>query len=242
MILKDKKEKKMKVFFNIKKVFCIGVFFLLALAGAELSACSEKEDRTRPMKLLVYGDSLSAGYQLASEDSFASKLAEALYKKGYVRLTVLQMSVSGETTSGGLKRLPSALEQKPDAVLLELGVNDFLRQLPLSQARENLAEMIETFQKNGIKVFLIGMKTPSVFPISRKDDLSEMYEALSEKYGVPLYPFFMEGVFPAGGFVLNGGLPLENLQSDGVHPSKKGVEIMVRNILPAVMNFLKEIP
>ena len=226
------------MFYWGKKAFLAGIFFIFVLMGMGLASCSKKEDKSRPLSLLVYGDSLSAGYNLPTEESFASKLATALYQEGYTGLRVIQMSVSGETTGGGLERLPQALAQRADAVILELGINDFLRKKSLAQAKQNLIEMIEAFQKNGTKVFLAGMKIPSVFPVNGGDTLSKMYEELAQEYKVPLYPFFMEGVFPAGGLGVAAGIPSKNLQEDGVHPTKEGVEIMVKNILPSIIEFL----
>lgn len=188
--------------------------------------------------LMVYGDSLSAGYRLPEKDAFYSQLEQALKDKGYSNIAVLNLSKSGETTSGGVDRIHNALTYKPDAVLLELGINDALRGVEVATIQKNLETMIVTFQAAGAPVLLIGMQVPPVKDKAYQEEFNEMYQHLAQKYDLILYPFFMNGLFDYTLGQLNFNTAY--LQSDRVHPTKDGVQVMVKNILPTVEKFLKQ--
>ena len=189
-------------------------------------------------RLMVYGDSLSAGHLLAPEDAFYTQLERALRQNGYPDVQVINASVSGETTAGGVRRLPEALRQKPDGVLVELGANDGLRNLPLDQASRNLETIIQAFQKDGVPVMLIGMKIP---PRGDNYDVAfeNMYRDLAKKYRLALYPFFLDGVIWTIWLSANAMNP--KMMNDGMHPTAQGVAVMVKNILPDVERFLKNV-
>ncbi|MDD3669251.1 MAG: arylesterase [Alphaproteobacteria bacterium] len=188
-------------------------------------------------RLMVYGDSLSAGYMLSAPDAFYAQLERALRQSGYPDAQVVNASVSGHTTADGVRRLPEALRQKPDGVLLELGANDGLRELPLMEAQRNLETIIQAFRKNGIPVLLVGMRIP---PRGDGYDAAfeKMYRDLARKHDLMLYPFFLNGAIwttwlPAN--AMNG-----KMMDDGMHPTASGVAAMVKNILPDVRVFLEK--
>ena len=191
----------------------------------------------KPYRLAVYGDSLAAGYRLMKQDSFCSRLETALKQKGY-DIIVLNESRSGETTWGGVQRLPSLLEQKPDAVILELGINDAIRNFDLTITEENLKTIITRLRENHIPVLLVGMEAIILRIPKYRQDFKQMYQRLAKKYHLIFYPFFMKGIINM--FVGKPiGIP-ENFLPDDLHPNAQGVQIMVDNILPTVERFLKE--
>ncbi len=214
-------------------LFCI--VFVLCGFQATYAQSVEKEI---PYKLMIFGDSLSAGYRLKKSESFAAQLQNALDKAGYKQVQVINVSQSGMTTSEGLRKQPAALKQKPDAVLLELGINDVLRGLSVSQANQNLSRLIQNFQKAGISVLLAGMKAPPITEPSYARQFEQMYVNLSKKYHVLLYPFFMKGIFEAVGNQYNQATPY--LQHDKAHPTNEGVALMVQDIMPTIKKFLKQ--
>lgn len=193
------------------------LLFLLLWAGPAMAA--EK-------LVLAFGDSLTAGYGLAPSQSFPVKLEAALRRSG-VAARVHNGGVSGETTAGGRARLAwqlKGLKAKPDLVILELGANDMLRGLPPTQAKANLDWMIGELKRRRIKVLLAGMLASRNLGGGYRRSFDAIYPALARKHGVALYPFFMGGV--------TGNRAL--LQRDGLHPTPRGVDIIVRNMLPQV--------
>lgn len=211
--------------------FFIKLFSLLWMCFYIFPASSQE-----PFVLMVYGDSLAAGYRLPKEDSFYNRLEEAL-KQEFPNIKVLNASKSGETTAGGVRRQSQALKKKPSAVLLELGINDALRHRPIEETQKNLETMIETFQQNHIPVLLIGMQAPPTAPISYRNAFQQMYRDLAQKYDLILYPFFMDGLFELTPITLN--MQSEYFLSDHVHPSAKGVRVMVEKMMPTVRDFLQ---
>lgn len=187
-------------------------------------------------KLMVFGDSLSAGYRLPKEDSFAGQLQTALTESGYMQVVVINNSKSGETTAGGLRRQKQAIEQKPDGVILELGINDVLRGVRIETIQENLSKLITNFQKAGISVLLAGMQAPPITEPVYANRFSAIYKVLAQKHHVMLYPFFMRGIFEAAGNQYESAVPY--LLPDRAHPRAEGVALMVEDILPIVEKFL----
>ena len=159
--------------------------------------------------LLVWGDSLSAGYGLAQEAAWPALLERKLSAEGY-RYRLVNASISGETSAGGLSRLPAALkEHKPAVVILELGANDGLRGLPVAALRANLAQMIELARKAGARVLLIGMRMPPNFGPQYTTKFQQTYAELAQVHKTALLPFMMEGFAQRG----------ELFQADGLHPT-----------------------
>lgn len=183
------------------------------------------------MKLLAFGDSLTAGFGLPAQDGFAVRLEKALAASGQ-RVQVINAGVSGDTTSGGLARLDWALSGKPDAAILELGANDGLRGLDPAQMDANLDAMLAKFQARHIRVLLIGMLAPRNYGADYAKSFDAVFPKLAEKYHVPFYPFFLDGV--ATDPALN--------QADGLHPNAKGVDVIVERILPAVTKLVASAP
>ena len=184
----------------------------------------------RTIQLVGLGDSLMAGYQLPPGDGFPAKLEAALKAKG-LDVAVADAGVSGDTTSGGLSRIDWSVPDGTDGVILELGANDALRGIPPDQTEKNLDAMLTRLKERGIAVLLAGMLAPPNMGADYAERFNGIYRRLSEKHGVPLYPFFLEGV------VTKADLQLD----DGMHPNTEGVDAMVRSILPAVETFLGSI-
>lgn len=182
-----------------------------------------------PARLLVLGDSLTAGYGVATEDAFPAQLEKHLRENGHA-VKVINAGVSGDTSAGGLARLDWALADKPGFVLLELGANDGLRGLSPAAMKQNLAAIIEKLQARNIRVLLAGMRAPPNLGPDYEKEFNAVFPALAKKYNVMLYPFFLEGV--AAVRSLN--------QRDGIHPNPEGVRVIVDRIAPYVVRLLTE--
>lgn len=180
-------------------------------------------------RLLLFGDSLTAGYGLPPGQGFAPRLAAALEQAG-TKVEVIDAGVSGETTAGGRARVGWVLADKPTHVLLELGANDGLRGQDPAEMAANLDAIVTALKEAGVEVMLAGMRAPPNMGRDYGEAFAAVYPALAEKHGVPLYPFFLEGV--AAESTLN--------QPDGLHPNAAGVERIVERILPSVRAFLAD--
>lgn len=182
-------------------------------------------------RIIALGDSLTAGYGLQSGEDFATKLQEALISDG-MDVKVENAGVSGDTSAGGLARLEWAIQgaSAPDLVMVALGANDMLRGINPSVTRQNLEEILKTLKDKKIPVLLIGMKSATNMGEGYRKEFEVIYPELADQYGVPLYPFFLEGV------AMDATLNLE----DGMHPNTKGVLIMVQNIKPSVKEALEK--
>lgn len=201
---------------------------IILLVCAIMSAPNAHAD-DNVIDILVFGDSLVAGYDIPLEEAFPNRLEIALRERGH-QVRLVNAGVSGDTTGGGVARLGWSLGEDIDAVILELGANDALRGLSPQQAKKNLAIMIEEIQSRGLPLLLAGMRAPPNLGRAYVEAFDSIYPALSEEYGVALYPFFLEGV---------ALVPSLNLP-DGLHPNPDGVEVMVRKILPYVEKWLFE--
>lgn len=179
--------------------------------------------------IVAFGDSLSAGYGLDAGESYPDYLQKALDEKGY-RYRVVNQGVSGDTTSGGVERIPLALAEKPEVVILELGGNDGLRGLPVSLSRENLEKMIVAFQGAGAKVVLAGLTLPRNYGDAYIRDFEQMYPALEKKHGIRRIRFLLDGVAMVPGL----------MQQDGIHPTAAGCKLVAtKNVLPVLETVLK---
>ncbi|WP_430428851.1 arylesterase [Parasphingorhabdus sp.] len=180
--------------------------------------------------VLVFGDSLYAGYGLAPDEGFAPDLQKALNKAGQ-NVKVHNAGVSGDTTAAGLRRLDfvlDSLSRKPDLVLLGLGGNDMLRGLNPSETRANMEAMVKKLSDRDVPVMLTGMLAPPNLGREFVDEFNVIYPALANLYDIPLYPFFMDGV------VGNPDLFLP----DGIHPTAQGIDVIVGKITPKVSEAL----
>ena len=207
---------------------------LLAITGSILVSCQQgmsslvlKADEGRVVRVLAFGDSLIHGYGLAKEDSFPVQLQRALQAQG-LRVEVINGGNSGDTTAGGLARLDWALTDSPDAVLVELGANDALRGVEPSEAHANLDAILTKLGEKGLPVLLAGMLAPRNLGPDYAAEFDALYPSLAEQHGVPLYPFFLDGV--AADPALN--------QSDGIHPNAAGIAVIVEKITPYVADLV----
>ncbi len=186
-------------------------------------------DAAPPLRLLVLGDSLTAGYGLTAEDGFTAQLQAALKDAGR-DVVVLNAGVSGDTTAGGRARIGWALGDKPDAVIVELGANDGLRGLDPKATFDNLDAIIADIRRAGLPVLLTGMLAPPNLGRDYADDFNAVFPRLAEQHDVLFYPFFLAGV---------AAKPDLN-QDDGIHPNPKGVRAVVDRILPYVLDLLAQ--
>lgn len=183
-----------------------------------------------PIKILAFGDSLTAGLGLAEKDGFPEQLARALTRDGLV-VTVLNAGVSGDTSAGGLARADWVMQAKPDLVILELGANDGLRGLDPAETKRNLDAIIRRIQARGATVLLAGMRAPPNLGGDYGKAFNNIFLALAKAHKLAFYPFFLDRV--AADPALN--------QADGIHPNAKGVAVIVAGILPVVKRALETV-
>lgn len=193
-------------------------------ARAEPSASSPD---ARPI-IVAFGDSLTAGLGMGAGEAYPAQLQRRLDAQGF-RYRVINAGVSGETTAGGLRRVPWILKSQPEIVILELGANDGLRGLRLEDTKANLEQMIQQIQRSGAKIVLAGMTLPPNYGKDYIDGFERIYPELAKQYRLPLIPFFLEGVAGAG--QLN--------QADGIHPTAAGYERVVDGVLQKLRPLLK---
>lgn len=199
---------------------------LVALAaGALMVNTGMAQDRPR---LLVLGDSLTAGYGLPQDQAFPVRLATWL-RENSLDVPVINAGVSGDTSAGGLARLDWALGTPPAThAIVALGANDGLRGLPPASLEQNIDRIVERLKARGVKVLLAGMYAPRNYGREYAAEFDAVFARVASRHGVPLYPFFLEGVAAEPG--LN--------QGDGIHPNARGVEVMVSRIGPHVRRLL----
>jgi acyl-CoA thioesterase-1 len=181
----------------------------------------------KPIKMVVLGDSLSAGLGLSAAAAFPARLKESLKIKG-IDVDMINAGVSGDTSSGGRDRLDWSVPEGTDAVILELGANDALRGIDPQVTRVALTDILARLKARKVAVLLCGMLAPPNYGSDYSARFNAIYPDLAKSFGVPLYPFFLEGV--AADARLN--------QADGLHPTAEGVDVIVKNILPTVEAFL----
>ncbi len=193
--------------------------------NASLSAAGE----TGPPVILAFGDSLTAGFGVDLQDSYPARLQRLLDEKGY-HYKVVNAGVSGDTTAGGASRIGWVLQHEPEIVIVQLGANDGLRGLPVSEMRKNLGKIIETCRKNGVKVLLAGMEITPNLGAEYSKDFRESFPLLAEQYKVPLIPFFLENVAARPALT----------QSDGIHPLANGYAIVTQTVFQYLEPMLKK--
>ena len=181
----------------------------------------------KAVNLVVLGDSLSAGLGLSAANAFPAKLQKALQDKG-MNINISNAGVSGDTASGGRDRLDWSVPEGTQGVILELGANDALRGIDPAVTRAALSDILTRLKARGVPVLLCGMLAPPNYGKDYAERFNTIYTDLSKSFGVPLYPFFLDGV--AADAKLN--------QADGIHPTPAGVDIIVKNIMPRVEAFL----
>jgi acyl-CoA thioesterase-1 len=200
---------------RLKVLVSLAVLFVSASASAAQT-------------IVVVGDSLSSGYGLTAEQSWVAMLRERLDAEAY-GYEVVNASIAGDTSAGGLARLPRLLkEHSPAVVVIEIGGNDGLRGQPVETLRANLAKMIELSQQRGAHVLLAGIQIPPNYGPAYTRALAAVYPELAMRYGVALVAFLLDGV----------ALHPELMQHDGIHPNAAGQKIVLENVwrvLPGVL-------
>ncbi len=196
--------------------------FVFGFAGSALS-------QQAPVKLVVLGDSLVAGYGLEPGQAFPEKLQAALREKGHA-VEIVNAGVSGDTSAGGLERLDWSVPDDTDAAIVELGANDALRGLDPATTRANLEAIVTRLRERGIAVLLAGMLAPPNMGEDYAERFNPIYADLAQAHGVALYPFFLDGVAAQAHLNL----------SDGMHPNPEGVDEIVTRLLPAAEALLEQ--
>ncbi|MDF0675859.1 MAG: arylesterase [Nitrospira sp.] len=202
--------------------------FLMLLWLLTSTAISSFALDHRP-RIVAFGDSLTAGLGVEADESYPAQLQRRLDSLGY-HYRVINAGVSGDTTAGGLRRVPWILNNKPELVILELGANDGLRGLSIDHAKSNLRQIIRQLQEGGTTVVLAGMKLPPNYGHEYTARFEAMYRVLAKENELALIPFFLEGV--GGSSSLN--------QADGIHPTKEGYEIIVDQVLKVLRPVLND--
>jgi acyl-CoA thioesterase-1 len=210
--------------FNAATVRRVALRVASALIAALLAAAPAGAATPR---VLALGDSLTAGYGLPPGEAFPVRLQARLGEDGYA-VEIANGGVSGDTSAGGLARLDWALAGTPDIVLVEFGANDMLRGIDPKVTYDNLDKMLARIMQSGAKILLLGMKAASNWGREYQASFDAIFPALAEKYHVPLYPFFLDGV--AADAALN--------QPDGLHPNPRGVAIIVERLSPYLERLL----
>ena len=206
------------------------VLGMALMAASSAFAQAPAAGAGKPIKMVVLGDSLSAGLGLSASAAFPARLKQSLKIKG-IDVDMVNAGVSGDTSSGGRDRLDWSVPEGTDAVILELGANDALRGTDPKVIRAALTDILARLKARKVAVLLCGMLAPPNYGSDYSARFNAIYPDLAKSFGVPLYPFFLQGV--ATEARLN--------QADGLHPTAEGVDVIVKNILPAVEAFLRAI-
>ena len=201
---------------------CIGFLILINTSIGVLA------QNSAPHQILILGDSISAGYGLPMGTSWVNLLQENL-KRDQSKYSIVNSSISGETSAGGKARISSLIQQhKPSIVIVELGANDALRGFPLATTYQNLHEITQISKNNGAKVLILGMKIPTNYGPEYTAQFSKMYVDLGKNTQSLLVPFFFEGI----------ATKREYFQEDGIHPNQNAQAILLKNVLPTLKKLL----
>ena len=195
------------------------LFFLFFLSTISFNVFA-----TNQIKIMLYGDSLMAGYGLNQNENLSSVLSSK-FNIEESKVQIINASVSGNTSSNGLARLDWSLADKPNIVVLCLGANDMLRGIDPKLTKQNLNQIIEKMIQNGSKVILAGMRSPESMVQNYQQEFDLIYQELAEEHEVIFMPFLLEGV----------ALEKDYLQSDYKHPNALGVNIMASNLYPYIL-------
>ena len=203
---------------TLQSLFCL---FFLSIVSFSVLASNQ-------IKIMLYGDSLMAGYGLSQNENLSSALS-SMFNVGESKVQIINASVSGNTSSNGLARLDWSLEDKPNIVILCLGANDMLRGIDPTLTKQNLNKMIEKMLQNGSKVLLVGMRSPESMGKNYQKKFDLIYKELAEVHDVIFMPFLLEGV----------ALEKDYLQNDYKHPNALGVSIMASNLYPYILQSMR---
>ena len=205
-------------------------FKTLAASLALFVVLGASHSRAETVHIVALGDSLTAGYRLPADQAFPAQLERALRDKGH-DVKIANAGVSGDTASAGLERVSWAVPTGTDAVIVQLGANDALRGIQPEKTYEALTRIVADLKRRHIKVLIAGMKAPPNMGNDFVPVFNRIYSFLAEHHGVPLYPFFLEGV---------AAKPELN-QADGIHPTALGISVIVRGITPYVEDLIKRV-
>ncbi len=211
----------------MKRFNSFPLFFKVLFASLLLVATPAQAQDTQK-KLMVFGDSLVAGYGMSLDQAFPAQLEKKLQAAGHT-IKVINAGVSGDTTSAGLTRLDWALQQNPDYVIVVLGGNDMLRQVDTKVTRENLEKILAKLKERKIPTLLAGMRAYRNMNDFFGGGFETIFEETADKYDAVYYPFFLDGV------ALNAQYNLD----DGIHPNPAGVNVIVEKIYDDVEELLK---
>ena len=203
---------------TLQSLFCL---FLLSTMSFSVLASNQ-------IKIMLYGDSLMAGYGLSQNENLSSVLS-SMFNVGESKVQIINASVSGNTSSNGLARLDWSLADKPDIVILCLGANDMLRGIDPKLTKQNLNKIIEKMLQNGSKVILAGMRSPDSMGKNYQQKFDLIYKELSEEHDLIFMPFLLEDV----------ALERDYLQNDYKHPNTLGVSIMASNLYPYILQSMR---
>ncbi|NMT65086.1 arylesterase [Marinobacter orientalis] len=207
------------VFLRLRSI----VFLALICVGTQAQAGQNT--------LMIFGDSLSAAYGVQTEEAWVALLKERLDEEGLDHWQVVNASISGETTDGGLRRLPRLLdENEPDIVIIELGGNDGLRGFPPDVIRSNLSGMIEQVNEAGARALLVGMQIPPNYGERYTRAFAEIYPELAEQQDTELVPFFLDGIYDQE----------DMMQDDDVHPTAEAQHQLLDNVWPVLEPMLRQ--
>ena len=222
------------------------LFLAIAMFGL-LNACGGAKEETRKVEpeptpvpvekkapdgrpvIVAFGDSLTAGYGLEPGQSYPDYLQKKLDAAGY-SYRVVNEGISGDTSSGGVSRVSGVLGYKPEIVILELGANDGLRGIPVTETRENLDQILTQLQAAGVQILLAGITLPRNYGEKYIADFDRIFPELAKKHKVRLLPFLLEGV----------ALQPKLMQRDALHPTAEGSEIVAGNVFSALKPLLKK--
>ena len=213
----------MAVSYRLMLLTALGVLLGTATGAAPAAAPAD----TRPV-IVAFGDSLTAGFGVAPGKSFPDDLQRLLDAAGY-HYRIVNLGVSGDTTTDGMVRLASVLALHPALVILEFGANDGLRGLPITSARKNLADMIQSLQMSGTRIVLAGMTLPRNYGPEYIHSFEQMYVDLAKQFRLARIPFLLDGV---------GGNP-DLTQPDGLHPTAEGAQIVAQTVMRYLQPLLR---
>lgn len=213
----------------VVQMVALAIVFNLTMGLTMRSDAADSKEPNPPLRIVAFGDSLTAGYQLSPSEAFPVQLEKALRARGR-NVEIANAGVSGDTTGGGLARFAWAIPDGTDAVILELGANDALRGIDPKVARTNLDRILADLKARGIPVLLTGMKAPRNWGDAYVKEFDAIFPDLAEKHGALLYPFFLDGVVLETKFNLG----------DGLHPNGAGVALIVERILPLAEKLLDQ--
>jgi acyl-CoA thioesterase-1 len=197
------------------------ILALVNLFSAGGTMTSRAAGASGPVRIVAFGDSLTAGYMLTPAEAFPAQLEKALEGKGH-DVEIANAGVSGDTSAGGRQRLDWSVPEGTEAVILELGSNDALRGIDPSLVKESLDDIVKRLKARGVEILIAGMSAPENWGKDYADRFNAIYGDLAERYDLILYPFFLDGV----------ALTPELNLPDGLHPTGKGISIIVERILP----------